>query len=179
VQPIGFVYALIDPLTKAVRYIGMTRKTPQVRLALHQKRARAGEQYHVSTWLRSLPSMTPEILVLEEASADALASRERYWIKHYRAQGADLCNHTDGGEGQPGLRHSAETRKRMSASHMGKRPTPEQRQRQSEAAKKRWASVSAEDRKKAMSHLSGRPVSQAQRDAVAASNRRRAKRQIP
>lgn len=46
-------------------------------------------------------------------------------IAEFRALGYELCNFTDGGEGTAGLVVSQETRAKMSASHKGKKQTPE------------------------------------------------------
>jgi hypothetical protein len=54
--------------------------------------------------------------------------KERMLIKLYGRRDIGtgcLCNHTDGGEGQSGRIFSEESRKKMSESHKGKKPTPE------------------------------------------------------
>lgn len=49
--------------------------------------------------------LRPEIVLIEQAGSD-WAAREGHWIAHYRAAGANLNNHSDGGEGAPGVRAS-------------------------------------------------------------------------
>lgn len=89
--------------------------------------------------------MCVEVRMVADALDEAEAFRiERERIAFWRAQGDELCNMTDGGEGVSGLkmpthvvqllasrkrgsRHSAETRAKMSASHLGKPKTEEHR----------------------------------------------------
>ena len=52
-------------------------------------------------------------------SPDDVAAVERRWIARLRAEGCSLTNLTDGGEGTPGRKVSAETRAKVSRSNMG------------------------------------------------------------
>jgi len=57
----------------------------------------------------------PEILVIERVSDPLLlAELERYWIRTLRHSGYRLVNLTDGGEGKLGLKHTDESKRRIS-----------------------------------------------------------------
>jgi len=53
-----------------------------------------------------------------ESEAQAVAD-ERQQIAQLRSQGYELCNITDGGEGMSGLKHSEETKRRISKASIG------------------------------------------------------------
>jgi hypothetical protein len=95
------IYGLHDPRDGALRYVGKTKGTLRLRLAQHMTPRELRLQHRRAKWLRCLKTMglKPEARVIEVATADIWAERERYWIAFYRAQGADLVNGTDGGDG--------------------------------------------------------------------------------
>lgn len=142
-----FIYALLDPRNAAVRYVGKTRNSLSIRLHAHCSNCRR-ETNHKANWLRQLfaLNLTPQIVLLEETTTANWQGRERFWITHFKDDGADLTNSTDGGEdetifapdvlekrgrkisaakkGKPNLkkrgqRHSPESRAKMSKSHKG------------------------------------------------------------
>lgn len=148
-----------------------------------------------------------EIVVLEETSREALCDAERFWIAYGRACGWPLTNLTDGGDGAlnpsaetrakrsaalKGRYMSPEHRARIGDAHRGRVKSPEERRRLSEAlrGKKRSAESIAKqfasrkgykhsDETRAKIRVSNlgqkRPPSVGL--AVAASNRRRAKKE--
>jgi group I intron endonuclease len=127
-----YIYRLLDPLREnAVRYIGQSQD-PERRLYEHLVRARCGDRNHRSTWLRKVlaAGLQPILEIVEEATVDTWAERERYWIAHYRALGCPLVNHTDGGEGVLGLRHSDDVRRKISEARRGRGQWPEERKRE-------------------------------------------------
>jgi hypothetical protein len=94
-----FIYALIDPDTGKVRYVGKS-DNPKKRLDRHI----AGYEprpTHKSIWIRSLLSLQkkPRIIILEEVESDEWQTAERKWIKFYKEQGVGLTNTADGVEG--------------------------------------------------------------------------------
>src|SRR5579859_1651924 len=112
---IHYVYALIDPRTSELRYVGITCQRPNVRYGHHLSMARNGDHSYRSRWIREvLADGEKPVIVLLEETADR--SRECYWIEQYRSEGARLTNLTDGGEGTPGYRFTPEQRARMSVS---------------------------------------------------------------
>lgn len=94
-----YIYALTDPLTGVVRYIGKS-VCPARRLYLHVLRSEA-KQTHKDCWISNLRSKNsaPVLTVLDEVPSSQQNFFERAYIKAYRESGADLTNHTDGGDG--------------------------------------------------------------------------------
>lgn len=107
-----FIYGLVDPLTHQLRYIGKTVLSPEKRLSVHLWRARAHpHKLHSMAWLISLgrAGAAPQVFVIEEIPAGQdWVEAEQFWIAYFRMIGADLCNHTLGGEGRHGQPRSPE-----------------------------------------------------------------------
>lgn len=95
------IYGLHDPRDGALRYVGKTRHSLSVRLAQHMTPKELSLKHRRAIWLRCLKAqgLKPEARVIELATADTWEARERHWIAFHRAQGANLVNGTDGGEG--------------------------------------------------------------------------------
>ena len=112
------VYALKCPMCGAVRYIGKS-SSGMARPKAHKNPSMLRGKTHRTNWIRSLKAqgLSYIIAVLETVdNKEALNASEIRWIAHGRAQGWRLTNHTDGGDGLGGMKHSAETRAKMSAS---------------------------------------------------------------
>lgn len=90
-----YIYALIDPRTAEVRYIGLTR-FPEKRLSneIHYP-----HNNHLRNWVNSLKEdgVRPEMTILQVCKKDA-DEHERKWIAFHRSLGCKLLNYTDGGE---------------------------------------------------------------------------------
>lgn len=95
------VYALKDPVTEQIRYVGVTTRSMSLRLSEH---IAAKRNTHCSAWIKSLTrkGLRPCPVILETGCGPGWAISERKWIASYRGQGANLTNHTDGGEGTLG-----------------------------------------------------------------------------
>jgi hypothetical protein len=124
----GFIYGLICPIRNEIRYIGLTKKTPEKRLSQHLMESkyykRKGKYLNKKhNWLNKLIEMNIEkeikVVVLEEIeygnNIDILSEREIYWISVYK----NLSNSTDGGEGVLNL--SEDARKRISITNSGEK----------------------------------------------------------
>lgn len=109
-----FIYALADPRTGRVRYVGKAND-PEQRLAQH--RHGDGRNGHKNNWIRQLrrAGLCPVLHILQEC-ADDWADRERYWIAYHRAAGEPLTNLTEGGEGASGRALSDDVKAQLSAS---------------------------------------------------------------
>jgi hypothetical protein len=85
------IYALTEPDTGEVRYIGQARHLWQ-RYAHHLLPIQ-GTPAKVM-WLHGLQrrGLFPSVRVLEEVTAADVDERERWWIEHSLAQGARLVN---------------------------------------------------------------------------------------
>lgn len=93
-----FVYALCDPVTAEVRYVGLTYN-PAKRLGEHISEAKKiHEPWHSAPknrWLRSLIARghKPKMVVLEEVPRAIGLEAEQRWIKAYGEQiGGRLAN---------------------------------------------------------------------------------------
>ncbi len=124
------VYALKCPATGDVRYIGWTFNIAK-RLKSHAYTAQKFDRYR-DCWIRKVMAcgLFPASEIVEQGTGD-WAAAERKWISHYRREGARLTNLTDGGEGVPGLRHSAEAIERIRQKKTGRKMTPEERRKHS------------------------------------------------
>lgn len=122
------VYALLDPRTWCVRYVGQTTNLNE-RLTSHLAEAKYNPRSRRPclrwfTGLRKL-GLRPILEPLEEAPVVALNTLECFWIAALRAAGAELLNVSDGG-GKTGP-HSQETRQKISAKAQGRTVSVETR----------------------------------------------------
>ncbi len=104
---ITYIYALIEPDTNTIRYIGKS-DNPKKRLRIHLTEARKNNHIsHRVNWLRKLIQMgkKPRLIILEVCNVNEWADCERKWIAKYRTDGVELVNNTDGGEGAVGYKH--------------------------------------------------------------------------
>ena len=121
------IYALSDPRTGDVRYVGKTEWEGNRRFNHHMYRARwmvDGKpkfRQHVYCWIRSLGGLAPVMEVVEECGDHtSLVEAEQFWIEQFRAMGFRLTNHTVGGEGAFGYRHTDDAKRRMSEAKVGR-----------------------------------------------------------
>lgn len=86
-----YIYALLDPDTDEVRYIGQTIN-PAMRYEAHRYRT-SKPASRKDFWVNSLAAIgkQPKFHILEE---DADFNAETKWILHYHKQGAPLTNGT-------------------------------------------------------------------------------------
>ncbi len=94
------IYALIDPRSNLVRYIGKA-DNPKARKNGHLRDVREKTICHRVSWIRGLlnEGLKPEIKVLFTPKKENWQEVERQVIAHYR-QFCNLVNMTDGGDGQ-------------------------------------------------------------------------------
>lgn len=134
------IYALYDPrvVPLVVRYVGLTTCGIGVRMCGHRQQAKLLRS-HRDFWISSLikEGVQPSYLILEEGIEESMHEAEIKWIAYY--SGPQLTNHTLGGEGLTGHRHSEETKAKIKASLN----TPEVKARLSAAGKGRKASPEA------------------------------------
>lgn len=152
-----FIYALCEPGTRTVRYIGKANN-PKRRLNDHL-RTSIKENNHLGRWLQSLDKK-PTLVVLSEVLGDQWKIEEKRYINSGKILGLRLTNSTDGGDGvhnpsaetrakKSGKNHPffgihlpPEMRAKIRASHMGKKATPEARANMSLARVGKKASLS-------------------------------------
>ena len=117
------IYALCQPIdrwkTGPVRYVGKTVNTVWARVRAHAYRSKASPRLPVRRWLKKqIEAGNPfHIRHLEVVPPGAdWAEREKFWIAKYRAEGADLLNLTEGGDGLHGLVFTPEHKAKIAAS---------------------------------------------------------------
>jgi hypothetical protein len=95
-----FIYALTDPVTDEVRYVGKADRV-KVRYVSHLREAKSGKDSYKCNWIRQLINngQMPKLIVLEEISQDEWKKAEIYYIKEFKRLGHNLTNLTKGGEG--------------------------------------------------------------------------------
>ena len=95
-----YIYALRDPETKEVRYVGKADK-PTFRLDQHLNDKLLSDENAKIQWLNALKEkgLTPEVEVLETVPFDQWQERERAWIRDMREGGCNLTNTEAGGGG--------------------------------------------------------------------------------
>lgn len=94
-----FIYALKDPNTNNVRYIGKAND-PYVRFRHHLIKCR-DKNTHKRNWINKLKddNLKPILEILDEVPIDNWQKYEKMYIKKYLNDGCDLMNYTDGGDG--------------------------------------------------------------------------------
>lgn len=92
----GVIYGLKDPITKEIRYIGMTIKTINIRLSQHINHAKnkSGTNPDKNEWILNLLQMglRPEVEILAEGKLWELITKEIEFIEKYGSNGGNLLN---------------------------------------------------------------------------------------
>jgi hypothetical protein len=128
------VYALSDPRTKCVRYVG--KSTWGLRRAQTTRACPTNAPFR--EWMTGLRSvgLNATISILEELpDASWLDDAESFWIAQGRGLGWPLVNLAKGGPGAPGATHSAESIAKTAAGLRRHIRTDEHRRRLSDALK--------------------------------------------
>lgn len=110
-----YIYGLYDPETKELRYVGKANNLSS-RLWCHIRDAKGGQRTHKATWIRKLLSqeLKPIISVIWETTEQGWQEDEKFCIAQALSEGANLTNHTKGGDGILGYNHSEETKRKIS-----------------------------------------------------------------
>ncbi len=97
-ENIGYIYALIDPRTEEIRYIGKTCNIKE-RFNKHKSTAKHCRT-HKEKWINSLQkiNLQPKLKILITSIEQLLNNLEIELIKHYK-QFCKLVNGTAGGDG--------------------------------------------------------------------------------
>ena len=132
-----YIYALVDPSTKEIRYIGKTTQ-PKERL---QNQCNDKSVTWRTNWIQSVLKRgeRPELVILETLSDDSdWQTVEKEWIARGRKAGWRLTNCTDGGDGVVNLtgpskdrllrtwrgrKHTEETKRKIGQASRGRKHT--------------------------------------------------------
>lgn len=95
------IYALIEPITGQIKYIGKTKQLLNKRLSAHLCESKKSNTKK-NTWLRNLKKkgLKPKIEELDMVPALEWEFWEQYWISQFKAWGFELKNTDEGGKGQ-------------------------------------------------------------------------------
>lgn len=149
----AYIYALVDPRTDRVKYVGKTN-CPRQRLYGHTN---SKGKTPVTVWCRALKrlGLSPTMEIIE--ACDDWQDAERFWIEEFRRVGLFLLNFTDGGDGGLGRIVTPEQRAQASASQKGKKKnlTDESRARIREARARQV--ITPQTKEKISASLKGRP----------------------
>lgn len=161
-----FIYALCEPNSRTVRYIGKANCVTR-RFKKHLNTSINNEN-HLGAWLRMLKSRRemPNLVILREVPFETWKEEEIRYISAAKILGMDLTNAVAGGGGC--LRPSPESRRKMSESHIGKKLSAEHKAKIGLAGRGR--SVSLETREKMSKAQTGRICSESTRARLSELN---------
>lgn len=111
------IYALKDPDTKEIRYVGATCQPLYQRLSNHIYYAKKRNGTHVHNWINSLLKINknPIIEIIEAVSEHNWEEKEKHWIAVHKIK-FNLTNISEGGKGLVKSR-SLSSRERSAIGH--------------------------------------------------------------
>lgn len=133
------IYALLDPRSGAVRYVGKTKRALRARVRAHINRAPGQLRIPSAAWVAALAKDGLEPLAVELARVeDDWEAAEQFWIAEMRRRGADLLNQTAGGGATLGFRLSDAAKARLSEAARKQFSDPRRREAAAEYARAQW-----------------------------------------
>lgn len=93
------IYALTQPGTEEIKYVGKTNYELKRRLTEHIKTGRKKKKNYKESWISSLlkQNLEPKIILIDEVENSEWEFWEKYWISQFKTWGFNLTNGTDGG----------------------------------------------------------------------------------
>ena len=114
------IYALIDPSSYDVRYIGKSSNI-KLRIANHLCPSSLKKNTHKNNWLKKL-KIKPIVKILCVCKIQNANKLEKAFITKYKNLGAKLTNGTIGGDGWPEGTSMPKTKARKNASKLLRKP---------------------------------------------------------
>lgn len=113
-----FIYALCDPITFEVRYVG---KSYNIYQRYHHHITEKRKTYKCN-WIQKLlkGGLLPKLCILEECNIINCDEREKYWISFEKMCGCNLTNATSGGDGSCDCLISEENKLKIKLRMVGK-----------------------------------------------------------
>ena len=117
---VGVIY-LITNLLNGKKYVGQTIQRLNIRMNHHRR----GGDLYIDRAIRKYGRENFKVEVLEECyTVEQLNEREKFWIIELNCKHPNGYNHTDGGEGTAGLKHTYEQYAGRAANFRGNSPYP-------------------------------------------------------
>lgn len=113
-----FIYALINPSTREVRYIGKTLN-PSQRISEHINNTKK-YRTKVANWIKSISPNKPEMIIIDNTNEKHWEECEIFWISYFLYIGANLTNMTSGGDGLKSV--TKEVREKISQANYNRSP---------------------------------------------------------
>jgi len=108
---VTIIYKIVNDINGRV-YVGKTSRSLESRIHSHLRR-----KSYLPRSLRKHGLNHFSWGIIDSAESESLANwKEEYWIRTLNSKYPNGDNLTDGGEGSPGYRHTAETKRKMSES---------------------------------------------------------------
>lgn len=142
------IYALVDPRTDLIRYVGKTSRPVRERFRAHINRAHQHRHIKSAAWLCDLAErgISPGLIELEFVESNWQPA-ERFWIASFRALGFDLLNMTIGGAATRGCEVSEATRAKISANAKRQFSDPTNRMAAAEYGRGPWKDPAFREKK--------------------------------
>lgn len=116
----GVIYLITNNLN-GKQYVGKTTRSLNIRMNHHK----CGGDLHIDRAIRKYGRENFTVEVLEECyTVEQLNEREIFWIAALNCKHPNGYNHTDGGEGTAGLKHTYEQYVGRAANFRGNSPYP-------------------------------------------------------
>lgn len=96
------IYALADPQSGSVRYVGFTSQQPPERRYQAHLKETITKRTHAGCWIKSLLNvgLVPSFHILERGAGPGWEDAEKRWITRFGGSGSrHLTNHRAGGQG--------------------------------------------------------------------------------
>lgn len=95
------IYALVEPITLEIKYIGKTKQELSKRLYAHIHESKSSNTKK-NKWIKSLinKNLKPKIEEIDFVPESEWEFWEMYWISQFKAWGFELKNTDEGGKGQ-------------------------------------------------------------------------------